>query len=108
MRRIQDVHVEAAEPLITPHLLKREMAADEASVRTVIEARDTIGAILAGRDRRMLCIVGPCSIHDPQAALEYARRMVKLKEAVAERLFVVMRVYFEKPRTTVGWKGLIN
>jgi 3-deoxy-7-phosphoheptulonate synthase len=84
------------------------MAADEATVRTVVEARDTIAAILGGRDRRMLCIVGPCSIHDPEAALEYARRLVKLKESVADRLFILMRVYFEKPRTTVGWKGLIN
>jgi 3-deoxy-7-phosphoheptulonate synthase len=74
----------------------------------VVEARDTIAAILSGRDRRMLCIVGPCSIHDPEAALEYARRLVKLKERVADRLFILMRVYFEKPRTTVGWKGLIN
>ncbi|MDO8433700.1 MAG: 3-deoxy-7-phosphoheptulonate synthase [Candidatus Binatus sp.] len=108
MRRIQDVHVAATEPLIAPHVLKREMATDEASVRTVVEARDTISAILAGRDRRMLCIVGPCSIHDPEAALEYARRLVRLKGSLAERLFIVMRVYFEKPRTTVGWKGLIN
>jgi 3-deoxy-7-phosphoheptulonate synthase len=108
MRRIQDVHVAATEPLIAPHVLKHEMAADEASVRTVVEARDSIGAILNGRDRRMLCIVGPCSIHDPAAALEYARRLVALKERVADQLFIVMRVYFEKPRTTVGWKGLIN
>ena len=108
MRRIQDIHVLATEPLIAPDVLKREMVADEGVVRTVVEARDTIGAILSGRDRRMLCIVGPCSIHDPEAALEYARRLLNLKAAVADRLFIVMRVYFEKPRTTVGWKGLIN
>src|SRR5271157_2541770 len=108
MRRIQDVHVLAAEPLIAPHLLKNEMPADEGIARTVVEARQTIREILAGRDRRMLCIVGPCSIHDPDAAIDYAGRLVKLRDTVSDRLYVVMRVYFEKPRTTVGWKGLIN
>src|SRR5271166_1522405 len=108
MHRIQDVHVLAAEPLIAPHLLKNEMPVDEGIARTVVEARETIREILAGRDRRMLCIVGPCSIHDPDAALDYARRLAKLKGATSDRLYVIMRVYFEKPRTTVGWKGLIN
>ena len=108
MRRIQDVHVLAAEPLIAPQVLKAEMPVDEGIARTVVEARETVRAILSGRDRRMLCIVGPCSIHDPDAALEYARRLAKLKNAVSERLYLMMRVYFEKPRTTVGWKGLIN
>ncbi len=108
MRQIQDLHVRATEPLIAPHLLKAELAVDEGIVRTVVEARDTIRAILAGRDRRMLCIVGPCSIHDPEAALEYARRLARLREATSDRLYLMMRVYFEKPRTTVGWKGLIN
>ena len=108
MRQIQDVHVLAAEPLIAPHLLKVEMPVDEGIARTVVEARETIRAILAGDDRRMLCIVGPCSIHDPDAALEYARRLARLKQATSRSLYVMMRVYFEKPRTTVGWKGLIN
>lgn len=108
MRRIQDLHVLAAEPLIAPRLLKSEMPVDEGIARTVVEARETIREILAGRDRRMLCIVGPCSIHDPDAAIDYARRLAKLKEATADRLYIMMRVYFEKPRTTVGWKGLIN
>src|SRR5208283_1456450 len=108
MRRIQDVHVLAAEPLIAPHLLKNEMPADEGIARTVVEARETIREILADRDRRMLCIVGPCSIHDPDAAIDYARRLAKLKAAASDRLYIIMRVYFEKPRTTVGWKGLIN
>ncbi len=108
MRQIQDVHVLAAEPLIAPHLLKNEMPVDEGIARTVVEARETIRAILAGRDRRMLCIVGPCSIHDPDAAIDYARRLAKLKDATSDRLYMIMRVYFEKPRTTVGWKGLIN
>jgi 3-deoxy-7-phosphoheptulonate synthase len=108
MRQIQDVHVRATEPLIAPNRLKTEMPVDERIARTVVEARDTIRAIIVGRDRRMLCIVGPCSIHDPEAAIDYARRLAKLKDQVADQLFVIMRVYFEKPRTTVGWKGLIN
>src|SRR5579862_8734187 len=108
MRRIQDVHVLATEPLIAPNLLKNEMPVDEGIARTVVEARETIREILGGRDRRMLCIVGPCSIHDPDAALDYARRLAKLKDATSDRLYIMMRVYFEKPRTTVGWKGLIN
>jgi len=108
MSRIQDLHVIAAEPLIAPLLLKEKLAVDDKVVRTVVQARETIRAILTGRDRRMLCIVGPCSIHDPDAALEYARRLVRLGTQVSGELFVIMRVYFEKPRTTVGWKGLIN
>ena len=108
MRRIQDIHVLATEPLIAPHLLKNEMPVDEGIARTVVEARETIREILAGRDRRMLCIVGPCSIHDPDAAIDYARRLAKLKDDTSDRLYIMMRVYFEKPRTTVGWKGLIN
>lgn len=108
MRQIQDVHVLATEPLIAPNRLKTEMPVDEGIARTVVEVRDTIRSIIVGRDRRMLCIVGPCSIHDPDAAIDYARRLAKLKDAVADQLYVIMRVYFEKPRTTVGWKGLIN
>ena len=108
MRPIQDVHVLSAEPLIAPRLLKEEMPVDEGIARTVVESRETIRGILAGRDRRMLCIVGPCSIHDPDAALDYARRLAQLKSATSDHLYIMMRVYFEKPRTTVGWKGLIN
>src|SRR6202140_3727654 len=108
MRRIQDIHVLATEPLIAPNLLKNEMPVGGGIARTVVEARETIREILAGRDRRMLCIVGPCSIHDPDAAIDYARRLAKLKNDTSDRLYIIMRVYFEKPRTTVGWKGLIN
>ena len=79
MRRIQDVHVLATEALIAPHVLKNEMPVDEGIARTVVEARETIREILSGRDRRMLCIVGPCSIHDPAAALDYAERLAKLE-----------------------------
>src|SRR5712671_3957630 len=108
MRRIQGLHVLAAEPLIAPRLLKEQMPVDEGIARTVVESRETICRILAGRDRRMLCIVGPCSIHDPDAALDYARRLARLKDATSDRLYIMMRVYFDKPRTTIGWKGLIN
>jgi 3-deoxy-7-phosphoheptulonate synthase len=108
MRRIQDVHVIASEPLDPPIRLKAELPSDDAIIRTVADARDTVRAIIAGRDSRMLCIVGPCSIHDPDAALDYAARLARLAPSLSDRLFILMRVYFEKPRTTVGWKGLIN
>ena len=108
MRQIQDIHVRAAEPLISPQVLKEEFPADERIAGVVVEARATVRAILAGLDSRVLCIVGPCSIHDPFAAIEYANRLARLREDVADQMFVMMRVYFEKPRTTVGWKGLIN
>ncbi|HUA33756.1 MAG TPA: 3-deoxy-7-phosphoheptulonate synthase [Candidatus Binataceae bacterium] len=108
MNQIQDIHVRATEALVPPRQLKDAMPVDEGIVRTVVQARETMRAILAGRDLRFLCIVGPCSIHDPEAALEYAGRLVKLREQLGPSLYIMMRVYFEKPRTTVGWKGLIN
>src|SRR5271157_3052043 len=108
MRKIQDVHVVRTEPLIAPRLLKEQLPVSEAVARTVLDARAAIREIISGRDPRLLCIVGPCSIHDPAAAIDYAERLTKLRARLADRLFVVMRVYFEKPRTTVGWKGLIN
>src|SRR4029078_8300877 len=78
------------------------------ATRIVMAARNDIHAILLGTDDRMLVVVGPCSVHDPEAALDYAERLVALRERLADRLEIVMRVYCEKPRTTVGWKGLIN
>jgi len=108
MRKIQDIHVLANDPLIAPRLLKEQLPVDEAIVRMVVNARETIRSILVGRDPRLLCIVGPCSIHDPDAALDYAHRLAKLRDEVAGPLYVLMRVYFEKPRTTIGWKGLIH
>jgi 3-deoxy-7-phosphoheptulonate synthase len=108
MQKIQDLHVVRTEPLIAPRLLKAELPVSDAVTQTVVEARVAIRDIISGRDSRLLCIVGPCSIHDPAAALEYAARLAKLRVRLAERLFIVMRVYFEKPRTTVGWKGFIN
>jgi 3-deoxy-7-phosphoheptulonate synthase len=108
MRKIQDIHVLSIDALIAPRNLKDQLPVDEAIVATVVEARETIRKIIKGADRRLLCIVGPCSIHDPECALDFAERLRKLKDTVADQLYVVMRVYFEKPRTTVGWKGLIN
>jgi len=103
----QDLHVLGVSPLPSPRQLKSQMPLTEAARRTVIDARRAIKQILLGQDRRMIAIVGPCSIHDEPAALEYAHRLDSLRREVEETLLVVMRVYFEKPRTTVGWKGLI-
>src|SRR4051794_21426468 len=86
----------------------REIPRTLTATRIVMAARNAIHAILNGTDDRPLVIVGPCSIHDPEAAVEYASRLASLRERLADRLEIVMRVYFEKPRTTVGWKGLIN
>lgn len=95
-------------PLITPAQLKREMPMTPAINATVVNGRKEIQQILQGKDKRLLLVVGPCSIHDTKAALEYAQRLAKLKKKFEDRLLIVMRVYFEKPRTTIGWKGLIN
>jgi 3-deoxy-7-phosphoheptulonate synthase len=108
MRGTNNVHVLDTQPLPTPDGLKADLPITEAAAELVYRSREEIRAVLSGRDRRALVVVGPCSIHDPQAALEYAQRLVALRERVADDLLVVMRVYFEKPRTTVGWKGLIN
>jgi 3-deoxy-7-phosphoheptulonate synthase len=105
---VQDLHVRAVEPLIAPRTLKDQLPSDEALVQTVVESRRTIREMLNRRNDRLLCIVGPCSIHDPAAAIDYAQRLARLRTQLSDRLFIVMRVYFEKPRTTVGWKGLIN
>jgi len=108
MRKLQDLHVIATEALTAPRVLKDELPVSDSVADTVAGARAVIRNVIAGRDRRLLCIVGPCSIHDPIAAMDYARRLVKLAASVADSIYVVMRVYFEKPRTTIGWKGLIN
>jgi 3-deoxy-7-phosphoheptulonate synthase len=107
-RKIQDINVRATEALIAPRILKAELPIEESMVETVVNAREAIRQILKGADGRLLCIVGPCSIHDPAAAMDYAQRLADLKRRLEHRLLIVMRVYFEKPRTTVGWKGLIN
>lgn len=94
--------------LITPTQIKEQYPAEAVHIETVRKGREISRAILRGEDKRLLVVAGPCSIHDPEAALDYARRLAKLAEEVSDRYYVVMRVYFEKPRTTIGWKGLIN
>jgi len=103
-----DLRIRTARPLLSPAILEEDLPLAEAGAALVHRARREVGAILAGRDDRLLAIVGPCSIHDPAAALDYGRRLQPVAARLARDLLVVMRVYFEKPRTIVGWKGLIN
>lgn len=106
--RIDDVRIGAVRPLISPALLLDELPVPAATQTLVEDTRKAIGDILHGRDDRLLLVVGPCSIHDHDQALDYARRLKAAAEALKDDLLITMRVYFEKPRTTVGWKGLIN
>ena len=108
VEKTSNLHVVDSRRLISPKRLKTELPSDESHQATVIEGRRLVTDILSGRDPRLLVVVGPCSIHDPKAALEYAGRLNALRTEVADKLCLVMRVYFEKPRTTVGWKGLIS
>ena len=105
---VENLNVEAQELLITPDQLKAALPMSDSARATVTHGRKVIRDILDRRDHRLFVVVGPCSIHDVDAALDYARRLKKLADEVSDTLFIVMRVYFEKPRTTVGWKGLIN
>jgi 3-deoxy-7-phosphoheptulonate synthase len=105
---IEDLRIKASKVLLPPAFLEEEMPLTERASRTVHEARTEICRILGGQDRRLLVLVGPCSIHDPDAARDYATRLATARHEFAADLSIVMRVYFEKPRTTVGWKGLIN
>ena len=103
-----DVRITGMEEVIAPEALIEELPITAAASRTTFTARQAISDILHGRDSRLMVVIGPCSIHDPAAALEYADRLRELARRHEEQLLVIMRVYFEKPRTTVGWKGLIN
>lgn len=100
--------VEGQDPLIQPALLIQEIPVTEDSLQTVIKGRRDAADIVMGQNDRLLVVVGPCSIHDPPAALEYADRLKALSEKLSDDLCIIMRAYLEKPRTTVGWKGLIN
>lgn len=106
--RTDDLRIARSHPLLTPAILADEVPLTDTAAASVTAARQTLEAILDGRDRRPFVVVGPCSIHDTRAALEYAERLKPLADEVADALFIVMRVYFEKPRTVMGWKGLIN
>ncbi|MHA3054219.1 3-deoxy-7-phosphoheptulonate synthase [Acinetobacter sp. ANC 4633] len=105
---IDDINIQSIQPLVTPAQLKEELPLSDKAYQTVLNGRETIRKILDGEDKRLFVVIGPCSIHDPKAAHEYAERLKALSEKVKDTLYLVMRVYFEKPRTTIGWKGLIN
>lgn len=104
----ENLRVAGLKRLVSPARLKAELPPGDELTRKVLADRETVRAIIRRDDPRLLVVVGPCSIHDPGAALDYARRLARLAGQVKERYFVVMRVYFEKPRTTIGWKGFIN
>ena len=103
-----DVNIRQLDPIPAPRVFLRSRPLDSERMELVRDSRQAIRDVLHGRDDRLLVITGPCSVHDPEAALEYARRLSVVNERLKDRLLIVMRVYFEKPRTTVGWKGLIN
>ncbi len=105
---IENLNVEAQEVLITPASLKAALPMSDAAKAVVAAGRETVRNILDGKDHRMFVVVGPCSIHDVDLAMDYAKRLKALADELQDTLLIVMRVYFEKPRTTVGWKGLIN
>jgi 3-deoxy-7-phosphoheptulonate synthase len=108
MYRTQDLHVKEIVPLLSPRAIKAVAPVSEAMNATVAHARERVIRILRQEDPRLLVVIGPCSIHDEKSALEYAARLSALQKELADKMEIVMRVYFEKPRTTIGWKGLIN
>lgn len=108
LTQTQDLRILELRPLPTPAEVIRTLPRDAAVTRTITDGRDAIRAIFENHDNRLLVMVGPCSIHDPEAARDYAARLAEQRARLSDRLEIVMRVYFEKPRTTVGWKGLIN
>ena len=107
-RRIEDLNIASQQVLTSPEDLKTQLPTTSMIADGVMQARQTIKNILDGKDHRLFVVIGPCSIHDTEAALDYGRRLAVLADELKDTLYIVMRVYFEKPRTTVGWKGLIN
>ncbi|MDO6708725.1 3-deoxy-7-phosphoheptulonate synthase [Photobacterium sp. 1_MG-2023] len=105
---LNNVHIQDEQVLITPQQLKDKLPVSDSALKFIEQSRKTVADIIHKRDHRLLVVCGPCSIHDVEAAKDYARRFKELAEEVSDQLYLVMRVYFEKPRTTVGWKGLIN
>ena len=105
---VYNLNVVAQDVLPTPEEIKRRVPLTDKAEQTVLEGRFAVERILDRKDHRFIVVVGPCSIHDPAAAIDYAQRLKRLADEVSDTLYVVMRVYFEKPRTTTGWKGLIN
>ena len=107
-KRVEDLNISSIEPLITPDQLKEQLPLTDAAVESIQKGREEVRNILDRKDHRIFLVIGPCSIHDTEAAKDYANRLKALSEEVKDTICLVMRVYFEKPRTTVGWKGLIN
>ncbi|BFM16127.1 3-deoxy-7-phosphoheptulonate synthase [Maricurvus nonylphenolicus] len=107
-KAVDDLNVVSQEVLISPEEIKKELPLTDAALKAVTEGRQTVRNILDRKDHRLMVVIGPCSIHDVDAAKDYAQRLKKLSDELSDTLYIVMRVYFEKPRTTVGWKGLIN
>ena len=105
---VDDLNIVSQDILISPAAIKKVLPLSDKARKVVTEGRETVRNILEGKDHRLMVVIGPCSIHDVDAAMDYAKRLKTLSDAVQDSLFIVMRVYFEKPRTTVGWKGLIN
>ena len=103
-----DIRIRSVRPLISPAILEYELPLGDAGAAAIHQARRDVAKVITGQDDRLLVLVGPCSVHDPASALEYALKLAPVAQAMAKDLLVVMRVYFEKPRTVVGWKGLIN
>ena len=106
--KLFNAHIASSRVLLTPSDIKSKLPLTDSTKKTVLQFREEVENIVTGQDDRKFIVVGPCSIHDVQAAEEYARKLKKLSERVKDKLLLIMRVYFEKPRTTVGWKGLIN
>lgn len=107
-RLLENLNIQSQETLITPLDLKRDIPLTDKAADTIASGREAVQNILDGKDKRIFIVVGPCSIHDLDAAKDYAQRLKKLADEVSDTLLIIMRVYFEKPRTTTGWKGLIN
>ena len=105
---IENTNIESIDKIISPSELKSKIPLDENTKNNIIKWRNEINDIIQGNDNRLIVIIGPCSIHDTECALEYASKLLLLRKFYQNRLFIIMRVYFEKPRTTIGWKGLIN
>ncbi len=103
-----DLKISSMKELISPSDLIKQLPMTDKAINTVVETRSDIINILNGKDERLILVVGPCSIHDVDAAHEYAEKLLKIKKKVEKNILIIMRVYFEKPRTVIGWKGLIN
>ena len=104
----QDIRIAGTKELISPAQIYEQLPLSDAAAQTTLLGRHEVQEVMAGRDDRLVMVVGPCSIHDPESAMEYAERLASLRSELSSDLVIIMRVYFEKPRTTVGWKGLIN